>query len=83
VGTHSTFAVQKAPQEARERFIGDKAYDSNKLNAKLEEDWGIEMLAPNRRKTQAGRVLRRYRRRWKVKLLFAWLQNFRRLVVRL
>jgi hypothetical protein len=26
--------------------------------------------------------LRRYRRRWKVERLFAWLQNFRRLVVR-
>jgi len=26
--------------------------------------------------------LRRYRRRWKIERLFAWLQNFRRLVVR-
>ncbi|WP_417909463.1 transposase, partial [Candidatus Electronema sp. PJ] len=29
-----------------------------------------------------GRKLRRYKRRWKVERLFAWLQNFRRLVVR-
>ncbi|NLE99887.1 MAG: transposase, partial [Anaerolineales bacterium] len=29
-----------------------------------------------------GRKLRRYRRRWKVERLFAWLQNYRRLVVR-
>ena len=29
-----------------------------------------------------GRPLRRYRRRWKVERLFAWLQNFRRIVVR-
>src|SRR2546426_10747089 len=28
------------------------------------------------------RRLRRYRRRWKIERLFAWLQNFRRLVVR-
>lgn len=71
--------------ELPERLIGDKAYDSDKLDAKLEEDWGIEMIAPNRRKrskTQDGRPLRRYRRRWKVERLFAWLQNFRRLVVR-
>jgi len=71
--------------ELPQRLIGDKAYDSDKLNAKLEEDWGIEMIAPNRRnrrKTQDGRALRRYRRRWKMERLFAWLQNFRRLVVR-
>jgi len=45
------------------------------------------MITPhkdNRRKavTQDGRSLRRYRRRWKVERFFAWLQNFRRLVVR-
>ncbi len=28
------------------------------------------------------RPLRRYRRRWKIERLFAWLGNFRRLVVR-
>jgi hypothetical protein len=44
------------------------------------------MIAPHRghRKkhaTQDGRPLRRYRRRYKVERLFAWLQNFRRLVV--
>ena len=33
-------------------------------------------------KTQDGRKLRRYRRRWKVERLFAWLGNFRRLPVR-
>jgi transposase len=58
---------------------------SDRLDAKLEEDWGIEMIAPNRKKrgkTQDGRPLRRYCRRWKVERLVAWLQNFRRLVVR-
>ncbi len=45
------------------------------------------MIAPHRRnrtkpKTQDGRKLRRYQRRWKVERLFAWLHNFRRLVVR-
>jgi len=46
------------------------------------------MIAPHRRgrrtdtKTQDGRSLRRFRRRWKVERLFAWLSNFRRLVVR-
>ena len=33
-------------------------------------------------KTQDSRKLRRYKRRWKIERLFAWLGNFRRLVVR-
>ena len=45
------------------------------------------MIAPHRSnrkkpKTQDGRKLRRYKRRWKMERLFAWLGNFRRLVVR-
>ena len=32
--------------------------------------------------TQDGRPLRRYRRRWKVERLFAWLQNYRRILTR-
>jgi transposase len=35
-----------------------------------------------RPKTQDGRPLRRFRRRWSVERLCAWLGNFRRLVVR-
>ena len=50
----------------------------------MREPYGIEMIAPHRRDrtipTQDGRPLRRYRRRWKVERLFAWLQWFRRLV---
>jgi transposase len=48
---------------------------------------GIELIAPrraNRKRpnTQDGRPRRRYQRRWKVERLFAWLQNFRRVLVR-
>lgn len=68
------------------RLIGDKAYDSDGLDARLRDVYGTEMIAPNRtnrrRQTQDGRPLRRYRRRWKVERLFAWLHNFRRIVVR-
>ncbi len=68
-----------------ERLIGDRAYDSDPLDAELREE-GIEMIAPHRRnrkkKTQDGRKLRRYKRRWKIERLFAWLHNFRRLVIR-
>jgi transposase len=67
------------------RLIGDKAYDSDALDEKLAEEYGIELIAPNRQRrsqTQDGRPLRRYRRRWKVERLFAWMHKFRRLVVR-
>ena len=72
--------------EQPEKLIGDRAYDSDPLDQKLAAE-GIEMIAPHRRnrkkpKTQDGRKLRRYKRRWKVERLFAWLGNFRRLVVR-
>lgn len=72
--------------EKPERLIGDRAYDSDPLDAQLREE-GIEMIAPHRRnrkksKTQDGRKLRRYKRRWKIERLFAWLGNFRRLVIR-
>lgn len=69
-----------------QRLIGDKAYDSDPLDERLERERRVELIAPNRSNkkhySQDGRPLRRYRRRWKVERLFAWLQNYRRLVVR-
>lgn len=67
-----------------QRLIGDKAYGSDSLDERLRSE-GIEMIAPNRsnrRKTQDGIPLRRYRRRWKVERLMAWLHNVRRIVTR-
>ena len=70
-----------------DRLIGDRAYDSDPLDAKLLAERKIALIAPhrtNRRRpaTQDGRPLRRYRRRWRIERLHAWLQNFRRLVTR-
>jgi transposase len=68
-----------------QNLIGDNAYDSDRLDIELRY-YGIELIAPhrsNRRwKTQDRRRLRRYRRRWKIERLFAWLQNFRRVAIR-
>ena len=68
-----------------EKLIGDKAYDSDPLDEKLKQK-GVELIAPHRqnrkKKTQDGRKLRRYKRRWKIERFFAWLFNFRRTVVR-
>ena len=63
-----------------------KRYSEQQIVFALRQS-GKGWLAPhrsNRRRgvTQDGRPLRRYKRRWKVERLFAWLQNFRRLVVR-
>jgi len=74
-------------RETPERLIGDKAYDSDPLDQRIREHLGVELVAPhrwNRSKpvTQDGRVLRRYRRRWKIERLFAWLHNYRRIVIR-
>ena len=67
------------------RLIGDAAYDSDGLDRELAA-FDIELIAPHRSDrinlTQDGRALRRYKRRWKVERLFAWLQNSRRLVTR-
>jgi transposase len=69
------------------RLIGDRAYDSDGLDERLRQHYGVEMIAPHnpvrtRTLTQDGRALRRYRRRWKIERLFAWLHNYRRIVVR-
>ncbi len=69
-----------------ERLIGDKAYDSDRLDEQLMQEYGTELIAPNKANrrvpTQDGRPLRRYVRRYKIERLFSWLFNFRRLVVR-
>jgi hypothetical protein len=47
----------------------ESAYDSDRLDAELRQ-YGIELIAPHRsnrkNKTQDGRRLRRYCRRWKL-----------------
>lgn len=72
-------------EEAPGRLVGDKAYDSAALEEDLAEQ-GIELISPARRRGSArrpdGRVLRRYKRRWKVERLFAWLLRNRRLTER-
>ena len=77
---------QRLITEKPEKLIGDKAYDSDPLDEEMSA-LGIEMISPHKRnrkkaKTQDGRKLRRYKRRWKVERFFAWIQNYRRIVVR-
>ena len=73
--------------ELPQRTIADRAFDSDALDQSLAE-FGVEVIAPHRKnrkrqnKTQDGRKLRRYKRRWKVERFFSWLGNFRRLLIR-
>jgi len=74
------------PRKRMPRLIADKAYDSDPLRKRLKQR-GIDLICPHRRnrtkrKLQDGRKLRRYCRRYKIERTFAWLGNFRRLVVR-
>ncbi len=90
-GPHEVSLVQSTLSEVLTaerpaRLIGDKAYDSDPLDEELAEQ-GIELIAPHRKnrkkpRTQDGRKLRRYKRRWKIERLFAWLHNFRRVAMR-
>jgi transposase len=83
--------VPRAPRAGRppqrpNRLIADRGYERNAVRAALDTQ-GLQPLIParsnNRRATpQAGRCLRRYRRRGIVERSNAWLSNFRRLVVR-
>jgi transposase len=74
------------PKTRPKKLIGDKAYDSDKLRHTLAVR-GISLLVPFRRnrknkRQQSEKVWESYKRRWKVERTFAWLGNFRRLVVR-
>lgn len=74
-------------RQTPKRLIGDKAYDSDPLDQRVREQFHVQLIAPHRCNrsrpvTQDGRALRRYRRRWKIERLFAWLHNYRRIVIR-
>lgn len=88
--TLNTIAVPRGgrgrPQKRPLRVIADRAYDSDPLRWRLLQR-GLLLIAPHRKNRRLpslndGRTLRRYRKRWKVERTFAWLGNFRRLVVR-
>ena len=75
-------------EELPPNLIGDKAFDSAPLQQALRQERNIELIAPARggsrpsRRKVDGRRMRRYKRRWKVEGLFAWLKQFRRIVTR-
>ncbi|HLY59137.1 MAG TPA: transposase [Terriglobia bacterium] len=68
------------------RAVMDKEFDSDKFRDRLATR-DIDPIIPYRghavnRRYDDGRKLKRYKKRWVVERLFAWLGNFRRLVTR-
>ena len=77
---------RRAKRRTPKRLIADRGFDSNAVRVLLVKR-DIEPIIParshNRVAThQDGRKLRRYQHRWIIERTHAWLQNFRRLVVR-
>ena len=73
------------PRKRPRELVADKAYDSREFRGWLRRKGIKPTTPPIERKRKRGRSLRvgpGYRERWKVERLFAWLGQFRRLVVR-
>jgi transposase len=69
-----------------ERLVMDRADDSHLVRAALAA-CGLEPIVPARKNNRAathqdGRKRRRYKKRWQIERRKAWLQNFRRVVIR-
>lgn len=80
-GTLDAAFVENLPP----RLIADKAWDGGALQLRLKEERGIDLIAPKKKNSsrkQDGRKLRRYKRRWKIERLFAWLKRWRRIATR-
>lgn len=66
--------------------VADEAYNSDSFRKSMAEEDMI-LLASHRcgrarSASHDGRSMRRYKKRWRIERMFAWLQNFRRFVVR-
>ena len=73
------------PRSRPKELVADRAYDSRPFRLRLRRR-GIKPCIPERRgrRPRPGRKadVSDYRHRWKVERTFAWLGNFRRVVVR-
>ena len=93
VGTLETVRVPRRgrgrPKQRPKELVADKAYDSRRLREWLRSK-GIKPTIPPyerraRKRPKLGRPVKAgpgYAQRWKVERTFAWLGNFRRLLVR-
>ena len=83
----ATFASAKKGRTRRSNQVeqGYESHDSGALvflSTVLAESASPRKANRKKAQTRDGRKLRRYKRRRKIERLFAWLQNFRRIVAR-
>jgi transposase len=78
------------PKRRPEKLVADRAYDSHAFRSRLRRR-GIQMCIPPKRRPKKWKAKRGcpvvarkddYRRRYTVERSFAWLGNFRRLLIR-
>jgi len=88
--TISVARRRSRPRQRPEKLVADRGYDSSAFRAALRRR-GIEMCIPPKRRPANWRAKRGrpvvarkddYRQRYKVERSFAWLGNFRRLLIR-
>jgi transposase len=93
VGTLETVRVPRRgkgrPKQRPEELVADKAYDSGRFRQWLRSKGIRPTIPPYERRARKlpklGRPVKAgpgYAERWKVERTFAWLGNFRRLLVR-
>lgn len=81
-----TLLDRRLTKQTPDRLVADMGYDSNPFRAQCVER-GMEPIVPAKSTNysathQDGRKLRRYAHRWIMERSFAWLNWFRRLIVR-
>jgi transposase len=86
VNTIETLVDTRVTKKRLPYLLYDKAADADWLRDTMEQR-GIQLVTPHREgrkrpSRQDGRVLRRYRQRWKIERTISWLQFERRLLVR-
>ncbi|MGE5333274.1 MAG: IS5 family transposase, partial [Nitrososphaerota archaeon] len=78
------------PKQRPQKLVADRGYDSSVFRCALQRR-GIRMCIPPKRRPKNGKAKRGrsivarkvdYRQRFKVERSFAWLGNFRRLLIR-
>jgi transposase len=90
LGTIHVVRPRGRPKQRPKKLVADRGYDSNDLRRSLRRR-GIQMCIPPRRRPATWRAKRGrpvvartedYRQRFTVERSFAWLGNFRRLLIR-
>jgi len=71
------------PRKRPQRLVADKAYDCDEFRAWLRRKGVIPCIPPRKNRTGRRKTWdEEYKERWHIERTFAWVGNFRRLLVR-